>query len=97
MNITVDESQYGIADYVEKQSSQVFEHYNAGDGREPDNHKDNPDNCLLTGSSIMTGGGKALVCSVGSNTLLARRRNKEKIQLKQAKTFYEDKLEKSCF
>jgi hypothetical protein len=41
----------------------------------------------------MTGGGKALVCSVGSNTLLARRRNQEKVQLKQAKTFYEEKLE----
>jgi len=41
----------------------------------------------------MTGGGKAVICSVGNNTLLARRRKKEKLQLKQAKTFYEDKLE----
>lgn len=64
---------------MEKQSSQVFERYDAAEGREADNHKDNPDNCLLAGSAIMTGGGKALVCSVGSNTLLARRRNQEKI------------------
>jgi len=73
MNVTVDESLYGITDYVAKQTSQRF----VAQGAETDNHKDNPDNCLLTGTAIMTGGGRAIVCAVGDNTLLARRRNKE--------------------
>lgn len=91
MNIRVDESLYGIADYIEKNSSKrIYK------GAEQDNHKENPDNSLLTGTAVMTGGGKALVCSVGKNTLLARRRNQEKVKLNLAKTFLESKLEESC-
>ena len=41
----------------------------------------------------MTGGGRALVCSVGSNTLMGRRRNKEKVRLRADKTHLEIKLE----
>ena len=72
MNIRMDESLYGTVDYVEKAASKRF--YSA-QGGDPDNHKDNPDNCLLNGSAVMTGGGRAVVCSVGSNTLMGRRRN----------------------
>ena len=39
---------------------------------EPDNHKEHPDNTLLTGSFVMSGGGKAVVLSVGKNTSLGR-------------------------
>lgn len=92
MNITADENLYGIKTNVEKQSSKINEAFD-GENGEPDNHKENPDNCILTGSSIMSGGGKAVICSVGNNTLLARRRKQAKIVLRQAKTFYEDKLE----
>ena len=37
----------------------------------PDNHHENPDPFLLTDTKIMTGQGRAIVCAVGSNTLLA--------------------------
>ena len=67
MNISVDESKYGNSRAVEKEPS-ALRH----DDEEPDNHKENPDNCLLTGSMIMSGGGKALVLAVGENTSIGR-------------------------
>lgn len=79
MNITVDETLYGNGRQVEKEpSTRSFD--SEGD---PDNHDKNPDNILLTGTSIMTGGGKAVVCSVGDHTLLARTRKDEDLQLKE--------------
>lgn len=70
MNITVDESIYGTEGYVEKELSKV-NYENVDDGGEYDNHKRNPDPFLLTGTMVMTGSGKAIVCAVGDNTLLA--------------------------
>jgi len=75
MNMNVDESLYKETEYVCKNAS-------IRRGYQDDNHKDNPDNCLLAGSSVMTGGGKAVVCAVGANTLRGRRRNQEKSKLR---------------
>lgn len=61
MNIAVDESKYHNSRSVEKEPSALSPE---GD-EEPDNHKKNPDNCLLTGTMIMSGGGRAVVCAVG--------------------------------
>jgi len=82
MNITVDESIYGTEGYIEKELSTQFNE-NAEDGGETDNHKQNPDPFLLTGSMIMTGSGRAIVCSVGDNTLLAHSRGKEDLIIKE--------------
>jgi Ca2+-transporting ATPase len=67
MNISVDESKYGNSRAVEKEPSALTME---GDD-EPDNHKKNPDNCLLTGSMIMSGGGRAVVCAVGQETAVS--------------------------
>ena len=82
MNITVDESIYGTDGYLEKELSTVY-FENAEEGGENDNHKSNPNPFLLTGSMIMTGSGKAIVCAVGDNTHLAQSRGKEDLILKE--------------
>ena len=40
----------------------------------------------------MTGQGKAIICAVGENTLLARVRTKEDLLIKETKTHLESKL-----
>lgn len=72
MNINVDETSYGNTKSVEKEPSAVLEYDEDNADQQPDNHKDNPDNILLTGTMIMSGGGKAVVCCVGTNTHLGR-------------------------
>jgi magnesium-transporting ATPase (P-type) len=37
-----------------------------------DNHKKHPDPFLLSGTMIMSGSGRALVCAVGNNTYLSK-------------------------
>jgi len=74
MNITVDESIYGTEGYIEKELSAF---YGENEGGEYDNHKNNPDPFLLTGSMIMTGSGRAIICAVGDNTRLANGRKDE--------------------
>jgi Ca2+-transporting ATPase len=64
MNIAVDESKYGNSKNVEKEPSSKNAEGADEDGQ-PDNHKKNPDNCLLTGTMIMSGGGRAVICAVG--------------------------------
>jgi magnesium-transporting ATPase (P-type) len=64
MNIAVDESKYENGKNVEKEPSALSKE---GDD-EPDNHKENPDICMLTGTMIMSGGGRAVVCAVGNQT-----------------------------
>ena len=44
--------------HVEKQCS----------GPHGENHLNNPDPCLLQGSMVMAGSGKAVVCAVGKQT-----------------------------
>jgi len=74
-NINVDQSMYDVKDhYIEKEMSQTFIE---SDGSNVDNHKKHPDPFLLSSSMVMTGSGKALVCAVGENTLLARSRRPE--------------------
>jgi len=60
-----------------------------------DNHKKNPDPFLFTGSMIMTGTGKAVVCAVGKNTRVSRNRQMGDLLIKNESTFLEDKLEES--
>lgn len=59
------------------------------------NHKKNPDPFLFTGSMIMTGSGKAVVCAVGKNTRVSRNRQIGDLLIKDDETFLEDKLEES--
>lgn len=79
-NITVNQSMYDASQTkIEKETSKNYyanpETWNLGE--ELDNHKECPDPFLLSNSMILTGCGKAVVCCVGDNTLLARTRNKE--------------------
>ena len=50
---------------------------------EIDNHKHHPDPFLLVDSKIITGQGKALVCAVGDNTMLARYRKLGNIKIEE--------------
>ena len=78
MNIKVDESIYGTKDFVEKEPSSHEIVSDQGRDVVKDNHEDRSkvDNLLLTSSMIMSGGGKAVVCCVGSNTFLSRSRER---------------------
>lgn len=60
-----------------------------------DNHEDHPDPFLYSDSKIMSGQGKAIVCCVGENTLLARNRKPNDLVLGGQFTFLEEKLEKT--
>ena len=72
MNIKVDQSMYFPGEVsVEKEQSSWEPQ---PDGTWEDNHRDHPDPFLLSDSKVMTGQGKALVCAVGKNTLLASNR-----------------------
>lgn len=59
---------------------------------QPGNHSENPDCFLLTDSKIMTGQGKAIICAVGENTLLARLRGRESLVIEETNTHLETKL-----
>jgi len=76
INLTVDQSLYNKKDVlVEKAESQLNMDGGAANGKfEPDNHKNNPDNTLLSNSNVMRGEGRAIVCAVGAHTVLSRNR-----------------------
>ena len=75
MNITVDQNYYFAGEFdVEKEQSEKYVKSQQTAESGPDNHSKNIDCFLLTDSKIMTGQGKAVVCAVGDNTLLARLR-----------------------
>ena len=48
---------------------------------------------MLVDSKIMTGSGRAIICAVGENTLLARSRSKDSLVLEEQTTHLEKKLE----
>ena len=58
-----------------------------------DDHLTNPDPFLFSDSKIMAGHGKALVCQVGENTLLAKTRRPEDLYLKEEYTYLETRLD----
>lgn len=58
-----------------------------------DDHLTNPDPFLFSDSKIMTGHGKALVCQVGDNTLLAKTRGPENLFLDEEYTYLEVRLD----
>jgi len=99
MNITVDQTMYNNAQMsIEKSLSQEFTQDRENvveEEMEIDNHKDNPDPFLLTGSMILTGSGKAVVCAVGNNTRLARNRQAGDLKIGGESTFLEEKLKES--
>ena len=69
MNISVDETMYNYRNTnvykdVSKQHKSDYE--------EPDNHSTDPQPFLLSGSKVLTGSGRAIVCSVGENTRFYR-------------------------
>lgn len=95
MNITVDQSMYFPSQTnVEKEQSIYYGDQGDMDNH-IDNHEDHPDPFLYSDSKIMTGQGKAIVCCVGENTLLARNRKPNDLVIEEQFTFLEDKLEKT--
>lgn len=60
-----------------------------------DNHREHPDPFLLTDSKIMKGQGKAIVCCVGENTILAKNRKPGDLVINEQQTDLEKKLEKA--
>ena len=81
MNIKVDQSMYYPGDTSVEKEQSSFEQSPDGDWR--DNHRDHPDPFILSDSKIMTGQGKALVCAVGKNTLLAQNRKPKDLQVQE--------------
>jgi len=98
MNIKVDESIYGVENDVEKEPSHNWIEIVDGSDKVKDNHENHEvDNLLLTGSMVMSGGGKAVVCCVGENTFLSRSRDrKDELVIEEQKTTLEEKLEEFC-
>lgn len=93
MNISVDQSMYNPKEtHVLKEASR----YNGLEAELADNHFDHPDPFLFSDSKVMTGQGKAIVCCVGENTLLARNRKPKDLVIEEQFTFLEDKLEKTA-
>jgi Ca2+-transporting ATPase len=96
MNITVDQSMYyQKATQVEKEQSThtpLFNDAGYAEG-DQDNHKEHPDPFLFSDSKIMTGQGKAIVCAVGDNTLMALNRKAGDLQISEQLTFLEEKLD----
>lgn len=101
MNITVDESLYfskkGQGDH-HRCAKEPSDYYGLGhkDGFGlplEDNHKTHPDPFLFSDSKVMTGWGKALVCCVGENTLLAHTRKPQDLVVEEQRTFLEQRLE----
>ena len=92
MNIFIDETKYGNGMAVEKEPSAIT----VGDD-DPDNHKSkNPDICLLTGSMVMSGCGRAVVCAVGENTSIGSLGKANNLEIKGSNTPLKQKLEESC-
>jgi Ca2+-transporting ATPase len=82
MNITVDQSMYYPGQTnIEKEQSTYYG--SEGINGDKDNHKEHPDPFLLADSKIMTGQGKAIICAVGKNTLMARNRTPDSLVLEE--------------
>ena len=94
INLIVDQTIYRKTEsnkQVKKGESSVI--FGEGGHVTEDNHKDNPDNILLSDSKVMRGEAKAVVCAVGDHTLLSRFRRKEQLTVKEAHTELEVRLE----
>ena len=87
MDMTVDEKKY----YPNRESSPRAPKQCSQDNG--NNHLANPDPILLTGSLIMSGAGKAVVLSVGKNTLREVELTKDDLKIGEEKTPLMDKLE----
>ena len=95
MNIHVDESMYDsrAVDVEKEPSDQYEEALTDDDGVERwDNHHANPDPILLTGSKILAGSGRAVVCAVGRHTRMSRSRGAGQLKLKEQQTYFEERL-----
>jgi len=102
MNITVDQSLYfkdkkGTGEHfkVAKEPSYQYPEGTVDNFGVPlpDNHKSNPDPFLFSDTKVMSGTGKALVCCVGKNTLLATSRKPQDLVTQEKQTFLEQRLE----
>jgi len=95
MSMAVDQSIYypNIRDPVERALQISCTKETSLHDENGDNHRDNPDPFLFSNSKVMTGQGKALVCQVGENTLLAATRKPEDLVVKEEYTYLEQRLE----
>ena len=100
MGVKVDETMYDASAMGrEKETSETVEDPSESGERFydnpdwiPDNHKSNPDPFLLTGSLVLTGAGRAVVCCVGDSTLLDRERGTNALKLEEQRKLLEEKL-----
>ena len=100
MNMTVDESLYSFnkpgGDRVAvKECSEFYGagHLDSFGQLQEDNHESHPDPFLFSDTKVLTGWGKAMVCCVGNNTLLASTRKPQDLIVEEQETFLEKKLE----
>lgn len=84
MDVTIDEALYN-----DGQETIVRKSLSNGE-----NHRDNPDPFLLSGSLVLTGSGRAVVCSVGKNTQLARNHGDHTEANEEELTPLQERLEK---
>lgn len=93
MKMKVDESLYfpHRVNPTSKEESQVW----LSKGKLEDNHKKHPDPFLFTDTKVMEGQGRAIVCCVGQNTVLARIRKPEDLVINEQQTDLEKKLERT--
>ena len=101
MNIHVDESMYDSrAVDVEKEPTHWYDepqmekdpNDDTQEVERYDNHHENPDPILLTGSKVLNGSGRAVVCAVGSNTRMSRTRGAGELTLREQQTYFEERL-----
>ena len=94
MDMTVDEKMYYPDRAQSSRTPKQCSMKTINEAQEEDtNHLDNPDPILLSGSSIMSGAGKAVVLSVGKNTLREVELNIEDLKMGEEKTPLMEKLE----
>lgn len=92
MNIEVDESLYKASHTKVKKELSIYYGPVTDDNPDQDNHIENPDPFLLTGSLVMRGAGRAMVCAVGKHTRLAKSQEEEDLVIKEQDTHLEQKL-----
>lgn len=99
MKMKVEESMYfpDRTEAVDKEESRVsFYEEECGEIVTEDNHKIHPDPFLFTDSKIMEGQGRAIVCCVGPNTVLAKMRKPEDLVIAEQQTDLEKKLDRTA-
>jgi len=90
-NMKVDESMYDKENTSLEKETSKSQKIEESEEYE-DNHVENPNPFLLSGSKVIAGSGTAIVAAVGDNTRLSHSTNKNDNILKEQQTFLEKRL-----